>query len=144
MSIQFKKGYILIVWPKLVRWVGRLTTGSNTARAFAAFPFIAATDTDAYTAWVINHELIHFRQQIETLFIGLPLLSFFERQYAKWILKKSKMERYLYAASEQEAYINQQDSDYLSKRRFGTVFKYLKHKRNFTFGKPGEIVYLDT
>ena len=103
-----------------------------------------ATEEDAETAWVINHELIHFRQQLETFLIGLPILSFIERQYARWILKKPKMERYLYAASEQEAYRNQQDADYLSKRKFGTVFWYIIHKRNFTFGQPGEIIYLDT
>lgn len=143
MTIRVRKGYVLIVAPKLVRSIGKLTTGENNARAFAAFPFIVATPQDADTPWVINHELIHFRQQIETLFTGLPIISFFERQYAKWVLRKSKVERYLYAASEQEAYRNQQDQTYLATRKFGSVYLYLKDKRNFTFGSPGQIAYLD-
>jgi hypothetical protein len=141
--IKIKKVYILIIAPRFVRWIGRITTGNSNARALAIFPFIIATPEDAETKWIINHELIHFRQQIETLFIGLPIISFIERQYARWVLKKTKAERYLYAASEQEAYINQQDREYLRKRKFGSVFRYIFNKRDFTFGKPGEIVYLD-
>lgn len=143
MKTQFRKNHILIIAPNFVRFIGKLTTGKNSARAFAFFPFIVVTPENANTPWVINHELIHFRQQLETLFIGLPILSFLERQYARWVLKKSKLERYLYAASEQEAYRNQQDPSYLDSRKFGAIFSYVKDKRDFTFGSPGEIRYLD-
>ena len=141
MKVHLRKGHILIVAPKFVRLIGRIMTGADNARALAVFPFIITTPQDADTPWIINHELIHFRQQIETLFIGLPILSFFEREYARWILKKSKIERYLYVASEQEAYRNQQDSNYLKTRKFGSVFSYVKNKKDFTFGAPGEIRY---
>lgn len=118
-------------------------TGKWSTRAAAIFPFIVFRDESQIQSWVINHELIHFRQFFDTFFIGLPLLTFFEQLYALIILRKSKPEAYLYAASEQEAYRNQQNFEYLKHRKFGTVFRYVRDKRDFTWGEPGEIVYKD-
>jgi hypothetical protein len=123
---------------------GQFTTGENYAKGMAFFPFLFVSDIQYAEPWLINHELIHFRQQIETLFIGVVILSFLERLYARFVLKQTKLERYLYAASEQEAYRNQNDPDYLKHRSFWSVFNYVRNKRKFIFGKElGQIVYTD-
>ncbi|MES2225642.1 MAG: hypothetical protein V4480_02420 [Patescibacteria group bacterium] len=144
MKVRFRKGYILLITPSLVRFLGTLTTGESYAKGFALFPFIGVTKEEFMQPWLINHELIHFRQSLELLFVGHMLLSFVERIYARFVLKMNKMERYLYAAAEQEAYRNQHDPEYLKNRKPWSVFWYVRNKREFTFGeKLGDIVYLD-
>ncbi len=135
--------YFLVVSPRFVRFVGRFTTGTNEAKGLAVFPFIFVSKREFVQDWLITHELIHFRQAFETLFIGLPILSFIERLYARFILKKNKMERYLYAASEQEAYLNMHNPEYLKTRRFGAVFYYMTHKRDFKLTGPGQLEFTD-
>ena len=49
MRTSFQKEYILVVSNRLVRWIGKMTTGSPNARAAAAFPFLMATEEDAET-----------------------------------------------------------------------------------------------
>ena len=139
-----KTPYVLVVAPSFVRFVGRFSTGTNEAKGLAAFPFIFVSKREFVQDWLITHELVHFRQAFETLFIGLAILSFIERLYARFILKMNKMERYLYAASEQEAYLNMHNSEYLNTRRFGSVFYYVTHKRNFKLIGPGQLEFLDT
>lgn len=107
------------------------------------FPFLFVKDESFLQPWLINHERIHFRQQFETLFIGLPLISFIERLYARFVLKKNRQERYLYAAAEQEAYLNMDNPDYLQGRRWGSLFYYIRHKRNFRLIGPGKMEFLD-
>ena len=135
--------YILVVAPRFVRIVGRFTTGTNDAKGLAVFPFIFVSKREFVQDWLITHELIHFRQAFETFFIGLPILSFFERLYARLVLKKNNMERYLYAASEQEAYLNMHNPEYLKTRRFGSLFYYVRHKRDFILTGPGELEFRD-
>ncbi|CAN5683249.1 hypothetical protein BH11PAT2_BH11PAT2_03780 [soil metagenome] len=144
MKISFHKNHILVISPAIVRLAGQFTTGENYAKGMAFFPFLFVSDIQYAQPWLINHELIHFRQQLETLFVGHELLSLFERLYARIVLKKTKSERYLYAASEQEAYRNQNNPDYLKHRRLWSIFTYVRDKRDFEFGKElGQIVDKD-
>lgn len=143
MRIQLKRGYVLVESRSIVRLSGWITTGSWEAKGAALFPFLFVLNKSYIQPWLISHELIHFRQQFETLFIGLPILSFFERLYARFALKLSKEERYLYAAAEQEAYLNMHNPDYLKNRSFGSIFRYVSHKRKFKLVGPGEMEFLD-
>ena len=122
MKIAKKKGYIEIESPNLVGFFGRLVTGKNDTSAGALFPFIFVRDANFTPDWLINHELIHFRQEIEALFVGVFLISFIERVYARLFLKLDKEDRYLFTAMEQEAYLNMHNPDYLKERKlFSTL-----------------------
>jgi hypothetical protein len=57
----------------------------------------------------------------------------YEDLYAKFILKLNREERYLYRATEQEAYLNQEDMHYLQKRHWYALLKYIKHKKRLQF-----------
>jgi hypothetical protein len=119
-----------------------LFSGSpSLARAAAFFPFIFVRAEDVIAPWLINHERIHFRQQLETLFIGSILFDIVETAYAMFVLRKSLKDAYVWRSSEQEAYRNQQDQTYLQKRKIWSQFRYLKDKRMFKFGPPGEIIF---
>jgi hypothetical protein len=143
MRIRFEKNYILVLAPRFVRFIGQIVMGTPEAKGLAAFPFIFVSKEEFIQPWLIQHELIHFRQSFETLFVGLPILSFMERLYARFILKKDKMDRYLYAAAEQEAYLNMHDPEYLRCRPFGSMFR-VTHKRNFKLIGPGQLEFFDT
>ncbi len=143
MEIKIEKGYISIVSPKLT-WVCGLWGGApKLARAAAFFPFIIFRAEGEKVPWVINHERIHFRQQLETAFVGLIMWSIIETLYALIVLRKSLKEAYLWRSSEQEAYRNQQDFQYLDNRHVWAQFKYVKDKRVFNLGNPGEIIFTD-
>ncbi len=143
MKVEVHRGYILVISEWFVRSIGRIGTGSNEAKGLALFPFIFVRSKEFVVPWVINHERIHHRQEIETLFIGVMLLSVFEVLYARIVLKKDRMQSYLYTAAEQEAYINMHNPDYMQARASWALFKYIKNKRNFTLTGPGIISFLD-
>lgn len=141
MKLQIEKGYISIISPNLT-WLCGLWSGSpSLARAIALFPFIIFRSEEEKVPWLINHEKIHFRQQLETAFIGFIVWSLLETLYARLILKKSLQESYLYRSSEQEAYRNQHNLSYLENRPFWAQYTYVKNKKDFTFGAPGEIIF---
>lgn len=140
MKLKIEKGYISIISPKLT-WLCGLFSGSpKMARAAALFPFIIFRSKEEQVPWIVNHELIHFRQQLEMLFIGLFIFELAETLYAVVVLKKSLSEAYKWRSSEQEAYINQQNQDYLKERKLWSIFHYTRNKKNFSFGNPGEII----
>ena len=134
---------MLVFSPTLVRWLGKITTGTNEGKGAAFFPFLFVGDENYLRPWLINHERIHFRQQIETLIVGALIITFLERLYARLFLKMGKMERYLYAASEQEAYLNMDNPRYLESRPAWRLFHYLKYKRKFRLTGPGQIEFQD-
>lgn len=73
---------------------------------------------------LVNHEKIHLRQQIELLVILFYVfygIEFMVRlmQYKNW------NRAYKNISFEQEAYVNENDLDYLNKRMFWAVFNYL-------------------
>ena len=143
--MKFHKEYIAIYNPKIVSFFGLLAAGmSQQAQMAALFPFIFFRDRsqDVLDSWQVRHELIHFRQQIETLFVGMFLVKWFETLRGIF-LGKNKQERYFRSAFEQEAYLNHNDSEYLRKRKLFTWRKYLKNKKNFKNDPvTGEITFL--
>lgn len=88
--------------------------------------------------YLLNHEKIHLRQQVE-----LPLGLFFILKVAeRWYLSKkmpdaNKKEIYLNCATEQEAYLNMYNLNYLKERKLWSVFKYIRKKQKIT---PGKII----
>lgn len=141
MKIIPKNGYILIISKKLVWFSGLLAGVSEKAKGSAFFPFIFVKSDEFIQPWLITHERIHFRQQIETLFVGSILLSIFEKLYAHFILKKSWFDSYLWSSGEQEAYLNQSNPKYLNSRKFWSQFFYIKNKRQFILGNQGEVIF---
>ena len=109
--------------------------GYSDAKAAALFPFLIVKEKQYLTPLFIQHEKIHFRQQVETLYIGILLLDILETLYARLILKQSPLEAYLYRSSEQEAYRNQTNSSYLQNRQLFKFTKYLRDKKQLSFIK---------
>lgn len=151
MKLKVKKTYILIISEKLIFWIVFLGSFgnrelANKAKGLALFPFIIMKSEEHVTDWIINHERIHFRQQIETLFIGVILLHIFERNYARFVLGYSNMDAYTFSSTEQEAYRNQYDETYLQNRKPFAFLKYfkIKNKKKVVFGeKYGDITICD-
>lgn len=141
MKVESRDGYILVTSPRLTYLCGLFSGMPRKARAAALFPFIVFRSEDEIVPWILNHEQIHFKQQLETLFVGSILLAVFETLYACVVLRLSFAEAYKWRSGEQEAYRNQQDQEYLKDRPFWAQFKYVRDKRMFTFGKPGEIIF---
>ena len=136
MKIYRKQKTFIIQSETLVKIAGLLSGGiygAKNAKAAAFFPFIFLRNEDYATPIFINHERIHFQQQLETLFIGSWLLQLFEDVYSRLFLKMKYPEYYLYRAIEQEAYRNQHNLFYLQTRPRFTIFSYIKNKRVLTF-----------
>ncbi len=89
----------------------------------AIFPFIF-TKNKIRSKTLINHELIHHRQQIE-LFI-LPFYIFYLLDYLIKLVKyKNKHKAYMNICFEKEAYANDQNLNYLKNRPFWGFLKYI-------------------
>ena len=79
----------------------------------------------------IRHEQTHHLQQLESFYL-FSLISRCEYQYNRYINKKTHIQSYLLKATEQEAYLNQDNPDYNKTRPFRNTRKYFFHKTNFT------------
>ncbi len=106
-----------------------------------SFPIIGFKDESFETQRIINHEQIHFRQQIELLFVGEIIFRLIERFYLQVILSKSSLDSYKLCSFEQEAYLNQDDPHYLKNRRLFSFVKYIRNKTHFEFdlSEPAKI-----
>jgi len=93
--------------PKLLSWVINI-------RAITLFPFIIIKDEGDEI--LINHESIHIQQQLELLVVGFYVWYFLDYLY-KWIKHRDGSKAYYNIIFEEEAYANQEDLDYLSKRK---------------------------
>jgi len=142
MKIKPQKDYILVSSPSMVYIFGILSGMPKLAKAAAFFPFIFVRSEEVIEPWLINHERIHFQQQLETLFLGLFILEWIETFYALIVLKKSFKQAYQWRSSEQEAYRNQLDKNYLVHRKRWSLFCYIKNKKEFSFGNHGEIIVI--
>jgi hypothetical protein len=148
MKFYRKYGALIIESEILVKTAGFLSAGNKGARdakAAAFIPFVFVRKEEYATLIFINHERIHFRQQIETLIIGSWILHIIEDIYSRLFLKLKSPECYLYRAVEQEAYRNQHDMNYLKNRKWFSLFKYVTDKRQLTFveGSAPEITIGD-
>lgn len=69
---------MIIVSEGLCKFFGFFTGFSKTAKAVTIFPFIFVRSETELIPWLINHERIHIRQQIELLLIGSIVLYIVE------------------------------------------------------------------
>lgn len=145
MKIYRKHGALIVESEMVVKLSGLLMAGKkgfNDAKAAAFIPFIFVRKEEYATPIFINHERIHFKQQIETLIIGSWILHILEEIYSRLFLHLKTTDCYLYRAVEQEAYRNQHDMNYLKNRKWFSVFKYITDKRQLTFveGRAPEVI----
>lgn len=89
------------------------------------FPFvIVSTKVDLTNKILLNHERIHLRQQLE-----LAILPFFIWYFIEYLLRllqfRNKRKAYRNISFEREAYENERNMQYFTKRRFWSFIKYL-------------------
>lgn len=140
MKFKQKFGCIVVVSSTCLNIFGYVGGVGKRAKGAALFPFIFIRSEEYLIPRLINHERIHFRQQLETLFIGSFFLAILERIFARVVLKKTNFEAYLFGSGEQEAYLHQNDLNYLKQRPLWKQFYYLKYKKNISLTEKGEIV----
>lgn len=90
------------------------------------FPFILLQNPkDRGNKILINHEKIHIRQQVELLIIFFYILYIGEFLWWYAILK-NPYKAYRRISFEREAHDNEDDLDYLKKRKFWAFRRYYK------------------
>lgn len=90
---------------------------------------ILCTKNDYLTEKTINHEMIHTKQMIETLFIGFYLWYGIEYLIIRFWHKKQNCS-YHDICFEEEAYEHDDDLSYLSKRKHYEWTKFVKIRSN--------------
>lgn len=94
-------------------------------RGLAFFPFVLLkSQFDKNDKIFLNHERIHLRQQLEMLIFPFYIWYFFEF-YLRWIQYRNFDLAYRNISFEREAYTNENDHDYLQKRKFWNFLKYI-------------------
>lgn len=94
------------------------------ANGMAIFPFLFVK-YEKPSEVLINHERIHFRQQLEMLI--LPFYIWYILEYLIYRLKgKSSNQAYMRISFEREAYANDDDLTYLKNRKIWGFWRYLK------------------
>ena len=75
--------------------------------------------------FLLNHERIHLRQQLELLVIPFYLLYICE-WFIRFCIYRDAYRAYQSLSFEQEAYRHEKDLDYLNQRKAFSFLKYLK------------------
>ena len=103
---------------------------SLPANGMAIFPFIILKERAmASNPILINHEKIHIKQQLELLILPFYIIHLFH-YVVNLIIYQNHYKAYLNILFEKEAYRNEEDLDYLKKRRFfAWMFKKSSNKR---------------
>jgi hypothetical protein len=142
---RLRKGYIEVVAPEILMFITKIFFGAKFAKGVTAgvfFPVIVfQSEALAKYPPLVTHEKIHLCQERDTLYLAI-LLGCLEYLWARFVLKKSVYDSYLWTSGEQEAYRNDYDLTYLAKRRYLAQFWYLFHKRKFVVVQGG-VKYLD-
>jgi hypothetical protein len=91
----------------------------------AIWPFIISRlDNSELGSSVVNHEKIHFRQQLEMLII--PFFLWYGLEYMYHLIRLRNMqEAYLAISLEKEAYSHEQEIEYLKLRKWLAWTRYL-------------------
>ena len=94
-------------------------------RGMALFPFILLkSENDRRDEFLINHEKIHLRQQVELLI--LPFYLFYLVNYLYNLITCMDHEKaYRNIIFEQEAYDNERNKSYLQNRKIFSCLNYL-------------------
>lgn len=97
---------------------------SLPASAMAIYPFMFFKSADLKSdQLIINHEKIHFKQQIELLI--LPFYLLYLLNYCVNLLRyRDRRKSYLYICFEKEAYAHDHNLNYLKGRRLYSWIKY--------------------
>lgn len=145
MKVYRKHSALIVESELLIMCIGWLMVGSHgmtEAKAAAFWPFLFIRKPEYATPMFINHERIHFRQQLETFFIGLWLWHIGEDFYSRVILRLKAPDYHYYRAVEQEAYQHQHDLTYLKERRPYAFLKYVRNKRKISpiTSRPPEVL----
>lgn len=110
---------------KLIRIYSRIFPPKGyTAITLLCFMVIRRERKDTFPWWAQNHEEIHFRQELELLFIGFYVLYLLEF-LVKLCVTRSWSRAYRSVSLEQEAYYGQMDHIYLRYRRHYRWKKYI-------------------
>jgi hypothetical protein len=100
----------------------------NKIQGITLFPFIIVSNKKPSKS-LINHEKIHIRQQAELL-----IFPFYVWYLIEWIYHylhcRSFWQAYRQIGFEREAYDNQEDFEYLKKRKIWSFLPYLRHYTN--------------
>jgi len=95
------------------------------ATAMALFPFMLfKREEDKKAPYLINHEKIHFHQQLELLVLPFYVLYLFN-YVINLIRFKDHHRAYFNICFEKEAYANDQNINYLKKRRLYSWLRFL-------------------
>lgn len=111
-----------IIWaPRMVRLIT-----FNFARAITLYPFILLRHQhDKENRFLINHERIHIKQQLELLI--LPFYICYLLEYAAGRMRgKTHTQAYMSISFEKEAFENERNLNYLSERPHFAFIKYRK------------------
>lgn len=94
-------------------------------RGITLFPFVIFTHAaDRLDKVVVNHERIHIRQQLELLVLPFYVWYFVEFLF-RLLQYKSRSKAYRNISFEREAYENEKDLEYVSKRGFWRFLRYV-------------------
>lgn len=92
-------------------------------RAICLFPFIVLTNAaDAKNKPLLQHERIHFRQQLELLVVFFYLFYLAEYLFHR-IKGRDKISAYLHISFEKEAYRFEKKPDYLKNRKTWAMWR---------------------
>ena len=72
----------------------------------------------------MNHERIHIKQQLE-LFVILFFLFYIVEYIVRLLQYRDSRKAYHHISFEKEAYVNEEDLDYIQNRSFWAFLKYL-------------------
>ena len=93
-------------------------------RGLTLFPFVLVkTKQDSTDLVFLNHEQIHFRQQMELLIVFFYLFYLLEFLF-RWAVFKNKNKAYRAISFEKEAYCKENDLGYLKQRKWFEFLKY--------------------
>jgi len=97
-------------------------------RGITVFPFVfVVRKEDKKDVVFLNHEKIHIRQQLELLLV--PFFIWYGIEFLiRWWQYGNRHTAYRNISFEREAYANEINPDYLSKRPFWNFINYLKNK----------------
>lgn len=130
MKVILNRSFILLESNRLMRVISAFSATNIKAGAFFPFIVIGGGLKNETRAKAINHELIHFSQQKEMLFVGAWALRLVELLYYRLIRSKTKTEAYILHCSEQEAYFYSSDYDYLkTRKRYAHLRGFMRNKK---------------
>ncbi len=117
---------LILIQSDLVIKIGSFFSGGNTIGVQIAFwLFVDSIEKWEKRPLSLNHEYIHFKQGKELLFIGFWLLYVLNYLFNLFRFNFDSHEAYINIAFEREAYENQRNFNYISKRKKYNWVKWL-------------------